>query len=85
MNLLISAPLSFVFLFFFFPFDYFLDAATSQFAPDMVQRILVGNKSDEEIGRQVTKDQGSKVGCMNLSRSVSYKDLWDFVQKLLNL
>ncbi|XP_054470084.1 ras-related protein Rab-15-like [Anoplopoma fimbria] len=30
-------------------------------APDKVQRILVGNKSDEELRRQVTKDQGSKL------------------------
>ncbi|KAM9341290.1 ras-related protein Rab-15-like [Symphorus nematophorus] len=30
-------------------------------APDMVQRILVGNKSDEELNRQVTTDQGSKL------------------------
>ncbi|XP_070834754.1 ras-related protein Rab-15-like [Chaetodon trifascialis] len=32
-----------------------------EYAPDMVQRILVGNKSDEEQRRQVTKDQGSKL------------------------
>ncbi|XP_029316737.1 ras-related protein Rab-15-like isoform X2 [Cottoperca gobio] len=32
-----------------------------EYAPDKVQRILVGNKSDEELGRQVTKDQGSKL------------------------
>ncbi|XP_076605321.1 ras-related protein Rab-15-like [Chaetodon auriga] len=32
-----------------------------EYAPDMVQRILVGNKSDEEQMRQVTKDQGSKL------------------------
>ncbi|XP_041810200.1 ras-related protein Rab-15-like [Chelmon rostratus] len=32
-----------------------------EYAPDMVQRILVGNKSDEEHRRQVTKDQGSKL------------------------
>ncbi|XP_051251928.1 ras-related protein Rab-15 [Dicentrarchus labrax] len=30
-------------------------------APGTVQRILVGNKSDEELRRQVTKDQGSKL------------------------
>ncbi|KAM7375719.1 hypothetical protein PAMP_005499 [Pampus punctatissimus] len=30
-------------------------------APDEVQRILVGNKSDEEPMRQVTKDEGSKL------------------------
>lgn len=32
-----------------------------QCAPDVVQRILVGNKCDEELTRQVTTDQGSKV------------------------
>ncbi|XP_068194226.1 ras-related protein Rab-15-like [Antennarius striatus] len=32
-----------------------------EFAPDMVQRILVGNKCDDELMRQVTKDQGSKL------------------------
>lgn len=32
-----------------------------QYAPDKVQRILVGNKSDEELRRQVTQDQGIKV------------------------
>lgn len=32
-----------------------------EFAPDMVQRILVGNKSDEEQRRQVSKNQGSKL------------------------
>ncbi|XP_041669104.1 ras-related protein Rab-15-like [Cheilinus undulatus] len=32
-----------------------------EFAPDKVQRILVGNKSDDEPSRQVTKDQGSKL------------------------
>nr|XP_046269763.1 ras-related protein Rab-15-like [Scatophagus argus] len=32
-----------------------------EYAPDMAQRILVGNKSDEELRRQVTKDQGSKL------------------------
>lgn len=32
-----------------------------QYAPDMVQRILVGNKSDDEKRRQVTTEQGSKV------------------------
>ncbi|KAM6912566.1 ras-related protein Rab-15-like [Xenentodon cancila] len=32
-----------------------------EFAPDKVQSILVGNKADEELGRQVTKDQGSKL------------------------
>ncbi|XP_008397600.1 ras-related protein Rab-15-like [Poecilia reticulata] len=32
-----------------------------EFAPDDVQTILVGNKADEEFGRQVTKDQGKKL------------------------
>lgn len=32
-----------------------------EFAPDKVQTILVGNKSDEEIQRQVTTEQGSKL------------------------
>ncbi|XP_029349997.1 ras-related protein Rab-15-like [Echeneis naucrates] len=32
-----------------------------EYSPDKVQRILVGNKSDEEPRRQVTKDQGSKL------------------------
>ncbi|KAE8289811.1 Ras-related protein Rab-15 [Larimichthys crocea] len=32
-----------------------------EFAPNMVQRILVGNKSDEELRRQVTTEQGSKL------------------------
>ncbi|XP_029973156.1 ras-related protein Rab-15-like [Salarias fasciatus] len=32
-----------------------------EYAPDKVQTILVGNKSDEEIRRQVTKEQGSKL------------------------
>ncbi|CAJ1073755.1 ras-related protein Rab-15-like [Xyrichtys novacula] len=32
-----------------------------EFAPDKVQRILVGNKSDDEPSRQVTKEQGSKL------------------------
>ncbi|KAM6961300.1 ras-related protein Rab-15-like [Aplochiton taeniatus] len=29
-----------------------------EFAPDKVQRILVGNKSDEEVNRQVAEDRG---------------------------
>ncbi|XP_026211578.1 ras-related protein Rab-15-like [Anabas testudineus] len=32
-----------------------------EYAPDKVQRILIGNKSDEELMRQVTKDQGNKL------------------------
>ncbi|XP_074548677.1 ras-related protein Rab-15-like [Halichoeres trimaculatus] len=32
-----------------------------EFAPDKVQRILVGNKSDDETSREVTRDQGSKL------------------------
>ncbi|XP_059208797.1 ras-related protein Rab-15-like isoform X2 [Centropristis striata] len=32
-----------------------------EFAPEKVQRILVGNKSDEGLKRTVTKDQGSKL------------------------
>ncbi|XP_034531829.1 ras-related protein Rab-15-like [Notolabrus celidotus] len=32
-----------------------------EFAPDKVQRILVGNKSDDEPSREVTRDQGSKL------------------------
>ncbi|XP_071375062.1 LOW QUALITY PROTEIN: ras-related protein Rab-15-like, partial [Centroberyx affinis] len=31
-----------------------------EYAPDKVQRILVGNKSDEELNRHVTKEQASK-------------------------
>ncbi|TNN87272.1 Ras-related protein Rab-15 [Liparis tanakae] len=32
-----------------------------EYAPDEVRTILVGNKSDEELRRQVPKDQGSKL------------------------
>ncbi|XP_071781365.1 ras-related protein Rab-15-like [Centroberyx gerrardi] len=32
-----------------------------EYAPDKVQRILVGNKSDEELNRHVTKEQASKL------------------------
>ncbi|KAF1374969.1 hypothetical protein PFLUV_G00234540 [Perca fluviatilis] len=32
-----------------------------EYAQDKVQRILVGNKCDEELRRQVTKDQGNKL------------------------
>nr|XP_057946572.1 ras-related protein Rab-15-like [Doryrhamphus excisus] len=32
-----------------------------EYAPDKVQRILVGNKSDEEPRRRVTKEDGSKL------------------------
>ncbi|XP_049451859.1 ras-related protein Rab-15-like [Epinephelus fuscoguttatus] len=32
-----------------------------EYAPGKVQRILVGNKSDEELRRQVTREQGSKL------------------------
>ncbi|KAM6968499.1 ras-related protein Rab-15-like [Tautogolabrus adspersus] len=32
-----------------------------EFAPEKVQRILVGNKSDDEPSRQVSKEQGSKL------------------------
>ncbi|XP_054652548.1 ras-related protein Rab-15-like isoform X2 [Dunckerocampus dactyliophorus] len=32
-----------------------------EYAPDKVQRILVGNKSDEEPRRRVTKEEGSKL------------------------
>ncbi|XP_042357142.1 ras-related protein Rab-15-like [Plectropomus leopardus] len=32
-----------------------------EYAPGKVQRILVGNKSDDELRRQVTRDQGSKL------------------------
>ncbi|XP_068436403.1 ras-related protein Rab-15-like [Clinocottus analis] len=32
-----------------------------EYAPDKVQRILIGNKSDEELRRQVPKDEGSKL------------------------
>ncbi|XP_034713699.1 ras-related protein Rab-15-like isoform X2 [Etheostoma cragini] len=32
-----------------------------EYAQDKVQRILVGNKCDEEFRRQVTKDQGNKL------------------------
>lgn len=33
-----------------------------QYAPDKVQKILVGNKADEVDKRQVATEQGSKVG-----------------------
>ena len=33
-----------------------------QYAPDKVQKILVGNKSDEVDKRQVATEQGVKVG-----------------------
>ncbi|KAL6105879.1 rab15 [Pungitius sinensis] len=32
-----------------------------KYAPDEVQKVLVGNKSDEEPSRKVSKDQGSKL------------------------
>nr|XP_020469563.1 ras-related protein Rab-15-like isoform X2 [Monopterus albus] len=32
-----------------------------QYAPGKVQKILVGNKSDEELGRRVTQERGSKL------------------------
>ncbi|XP_058472223.1 ras-related protein Rab-15-like isoform X1 [Solea solea] len=32
-----------------------------EYAPDKVQRMLVGNKCDDELRRQVTKEQGSKL------------------------
>uniref|UniRef100_A0AAQ4QN06 small monomeric GTPase n=1 Tax=Gasterosteus aculeatus aculeatus TaxID=481459 RepID=A0AAQ4QN06_GASAC len=32
-----------------------------EYAPGKVQKILVGNKSDEETSRKVSKDQGSKL------------------------
>uniref|UniRef100_A0A673C1V4 Ras-related protein Rab-15 n=1 Tax=Sphaeramia orbicularis TaxID=375764 RepID=A0A673C1V4_9TELE len=32
-----------------------------EFAPTEVNRILVGNKTDEELSRQVSKEQGSKL------------------------
>ncbi|XP_061651506.1 ras-related protein Rab-15-like isoform X2 [Phyllopteryx taeniolatus] len=32
-----------------------------EYAPDKVQRILVGNKSDEEPRRRVTREEGSKL------------------------
>lgn len=32
-----------------------------EFVPDKVQRIMVGNKSDEELRRQVTREQGRKL------------------------
>ncbi|CAB1451433.1 unnamed protein product [Pleuronectes platessa] len=32
-----------------------------EYAPNQVQRILVGNKCDEELRRQVTTEQGSKL------------------------
>lgn len=37
-----------------------------QYAPDKVQKILVGNKSDEEDKRQVATEQGVKVGTINV-------------------
>lgn len=33
----------------------------SQYAPDSVQKILIGNKADEEHKRQVAKEQGLQV------------------------
>lgn len=37
-----------------------------QYAPDKVQKILVGNKSDEGDKRQVATEQGVKVGTMDM-------------------
>lgn len=37
-------------------------ATALQYAPDKVQKILVGNKSDEVEKRQVATAQGIKVG-----------------------
>lgn len=50
-----------------FPFPPLLNvqpvATLLQYAPDQVQKILVGNKSDEVEKRQVATTQGIKVGC----------------------
>lgn len=42
-----------------------LHCSPSQYAPDGVQKILIGNKADEEHKRQVPKEQGLQVsgGC----------------------
>lgn len=37
-----------------------------QYAPEKVQKILVGNKSDEEQKRQVATEQGNKVNSFSL-------------------
>ncbi|NXH45001.1 RAB15 protein, partial [Dicaeum eximium] len=38
-----------------------LHCSSAQYAPDGVQKILIGNKADEEHKRQVPKEQGLQV------------------------
>lgn len=45
----------------FLCFFFFLCCHCLQCAPDKVQRMLIGNKCDEEPRRQVAKEQASKV------------------------
>uniref|UniRef100_A0A3Q3DJL6 small monomeric GTPase n=1 Tax=Hippocampus comes TaxID=109280 RepID=A0A3Q3DJL6_HIPCM len=42
-----------------------------EYAPEKVQRILVGNKSDEEPRRRVTREEGSKVFILFVFQSFS--------------
>lgn len=47
-------------------------ATPLQYAPDQVQKILVGNKSDEVEKRQVATAQGIKVGSLVAKISVMH-------------
>lgn len=54
-----------------------------QYAPDKVQKILVGNKSDEVDKRQVATEQGIKVGHSGIDGYVYLAELeFDFVALL---
>ncbi|NXU45252.1 RAB15 protein, partial [Drymodes brunneopygia] len=43
------------------PYGGSLHHSPAQYAPDGVQKILIGNKADEEHKRQVPKEQGLQV------------------------
>lgn len=61
----VSSPLTFENCFFHFHLSLSLSLShpsiSLQYAPEKVQKILVGNKSDEVDKRQVATEQGVKV------------------------